>query len=224
MSSQAAVTVKCSSIGRMRVAFFGGTFDPIHRGHLAIASAAADAFALDRVLFVPVGRQPLKTGIAMASYTDRLAMVGLACSSASRSRPGVDPRFAPSTLDAPRPDGLPNYTVDTLAALAIEYPAATLFILTGADSFLDLRHWRAPDKLLSLAQWIVVSRPEFPLVEAQIALILTPSQRARVHLLTTIHEDVSATELRDRLHAGDMCPGLLPPEVAAYIQAHRLYR
>jgi nicotinate-nucleotide adenylyltransferase len=130
-----------------------------------------------------------------------------------------------SSVDAPRPDGAPNYTVDTLAALAREAPAATLFVLAGADSFLTLRGWRSPDRLLELAEWIVVSRPEFPLSEPQLALLaLTAAQRSRVHLLTTVHEDVSSTELRQRLHAGDPCPGLLPPAVADYIQTHRLYR
>jgi nicotinate-nucleotide adenylyltransferase len=207
---------------RMRVAFFGGTFDPIHRGHLAVASAAADAFTLDLVLFAPVGHQPLKSESPTASFADRFEMAALACTTPSEQE---DPRFAVSTLDAPRPDGSPNYTVDTLAALALEYPSASLFVLTGADSFLDLRRWRAPDRLLELAEWIVVSRPEFPLTEAQLApLALTPAQRARVHLLATVHEDVSATELRHRLHAGDPCRGLLPPTVAAYIHAHHLYR
>jgi nicotinate-nucleotide adenylyltransferase len=210
----------------MRVAFFGGTFDPVHRGHLAVASAAADAFALDRILFAPVGRQPLKVKPPAADFADRLAMVRLACNTASsRSHPGGEARFAASTLDAPHPDGSPNYTVDTLAALALEYPAATLFVLTGADTFLRLPHWRAPDLLLSRAQWIVASRPEFPLTESKIeSLALTPAQRARVHLLATVDETVSATDLRNRLHAGDMCSDLLPPDVAAYIQIHRLYR
>ena len=203
----------------MRVALFGGTFDPIHRGHLALASAAASAFALDRVLFAPVGRQPLKAESPAATFADRLEMTRLAVASAA------DPRFAVSSVDAPRPDGAPNYTVDTLAALTREYPAATLFVLTGADSFLTLRGWRSPDRLLELAEWIVVSRPEFPLSEPQLApLALTAAQRSRVHLLTTVHEDVSATELRQRLHAGDPCPGLLPAAVADYIQTHRLYR
>jgi nicotinate-nucleotide adenylyltransferase len=209
----------------MRVALFGGTFDPIHRGHLAVASAAADAFALDRVLFAPVGNQPLKSEGTIASYADRLEMTRLACTPDPASMPGADPRFAVSTLDVPRPGGVPNYTVDALAALTREYPAAALFALSGADSFLTLRKWRSPDRLLSLAEWIVVSRPEFPLTEAQLApLALTPAQHARVHLLTTVHEDVSATELRRRLQAGDPCPGLLPPAVAAYIQTHHLYR
>jgi nicotinate-nucleotide adenylyltransferase len=205
----------------MRLAFFGGTFDPIHRGHLAIASAAADAFALDRVLFAPVGRQPLKHETAVASFADRLQMVSLACA----TPPSPDPRFAVSSIDAPRPDGRPNYTVDTLAALALEYPSASLFVLTGADSFLTLHRWREYRKLLALAEWIVVSRPEFPLTDSQLTpLALTPSERARIHLLASIHEEVSSTELRHRLHAGDPCPGLLPPAVAAYIQSHHLYR
>ncbi len=202
----------------MRVAFFGGTFDPIHRGHLAVAAAAADCFALDRVLFAPVGTQPLKTGNSVTSFADRLEMVRLACEPA-------DSRFAVSTLDAPRPDGSPNYTADTLAALAREYPGATLFALAGADSFLTLRGWRSPDQLLTLAEWIVVSRPDFPLTEAQLApLALTSAQRARVHLLTSVHEEVSATDLRRRLRSGDSCPGLLPPAVATYINTHHLYR
>ena len=215
----------------MRVAFFGGTFDPIHRGHLRLASATADAYALDRVLFVPVGNQPLKPGPTVASYADRLQMARLACNPAppqpatGNQQPATDPRFAVSTLDIPRSDGSPNYTVDSLAALARELPSASLFVLTGADSFLDLRRWRSPDRLLALAEWIVVSRPDFPLSESQLApLALTPAQRARVHLLATVHEEVSATALRRRLQAGDPCPGLLPPAVADYIQSHGLYR
>ena len=213
----------------MRVAFFGGTFDPIHRGHLRLASATADAYALDRVLFVPVGNQPLKPGPTVASYADRLAMAEFALVPGILHRPAPgsspDPRFAVSTLDAPRSDGSPNYTVDSLAALARELPSASLYVLTGADSFLDLRRWRSPDRLLALAEWIVVSRPDFPLSESQLApLALTPAQRARVHLLATVHEEVSATALRRRLQARDPCTGLLPPAVADYIQTHGLYR
>jgi nicotinate-nucleotide adenylyltransferase len=210
----------------MRVAFFGGTFDPIHRGHLRLAAAAAHTFALDEVLFAPVGHQPLKSEGAMASFPDRIEMTTLALDDpATRNLQPPTSKFLVSTLDAPRPDGAPNYTVDTLQTLAQKYPAADLFVLAGADSFLDLRRWRSPDRLLALAEWIVVSRPEFPLTDAQLApLSLTPAQRARVHLLTTVHEDVSATELRRRLRLGDSCPGLLPPPVSAYIRSHHLYR
>jgi nicotinate-nucleotide adenylyltransferase len=210
----------------MRVAFFGGTFDPIHRGHLRLAAAAAHTFALDEVLFAPVGRQPLKSDGALASFPDRLEMTTLALDDpAIRNLQPPTSRFLVSTLDAPRPDGTPNYTVDTLQALSQEYPAADLFVLVGADSFLDFPRWHSPDRLLAVAEWIVVSRPEFPLTAAQLApLSLTTAQRARVHLLTTVHEDVSATELRRRLRLGDACPGLLPTPVAAYIRTHHLYR
>ena len=199
----------------MRVALFGGSFDPPHHGHLAIATAAADVFDLDQVLFAPVGRQPLKTEGAPASFADRLAMVELACRS--------DSRFAVSDLDAPRSDGTPNYTVQTLAALHEAMPDARLFNLVGADSFLDLPRWHEPERLLELAEWIVVSRPGFPLANLS-ALGLTPQQRGRVHLLQTVHEDVAATNLRERLEAGDPCADVLDPSVSAYIQAHTLYR
>jgi nicotinate-nucleotide adenylyltransferase len=199
----------------MRVALFGGSFDPPHHGHIAIATAAADVFDLDKVLFTPVGRQPLKPDGTPATFADRLAMVKLACT--------LDPRFDVSDLDAPRSDGSPNYTVQTLAALHEAMPDARLFNLVGADSFLNLRRWHEPERLLELAEWIVVSRPGFPLANLS-SLGLTPSQRGRVHLLQTVHEDVAATNLRERLEAGDRCADVLDPAVFAYIEAHHLYR
>ncbi len=199
----------------MRVALFGGSFDPPHHGHIAIATAAADVFDLDKVLFTPVGRQPLKPDATPAIFADRLAMVKLACT--------LDPRFDVSDLDAPRSDGSPNYTVQTLAALHEAMPHARLFNLVGADSFLNLRRWHEPERLLELAEWIVVSRPGFPLANLS-SLGLTPSQRGRVHLLQTVHEDVAATNLRERLEAGDRCADVLDPAVFAYIEAHHLYR
>lgn len=199
----------------MRVALFGGSFDPPHHGHIAIATAAADLFDLDSVLFAPVGRQPLKPVGAPAPFADRLAMVRLACS--------PDPRFAVSELDAPRPDGAPNYTVDTLATLHEIMPEARLFNLVGADSFLDLPRWHGRERLLELAEWIVVSRPGFPLVDLS-PLGLSAHQRGRVHLLQTVHEDVAATNLRERLEADDPCPDVLSPDVLDYIRAHHLYR
>ena len=198
----------------MRVALFGGSFDPPHRGHVAIAKAAADRFALDRLLFAPAGRQPLKLHHSSTSFDDRLRMCALACKE--------DARFEVSAVDAPRADGRPNYTVDTLANLQCQQPDAQLFALAGADSFHSLGQWREPERLLALAEWIVVSRPGYVLSEPQ-GLILSPNQRARIHLLDSIHEDVAATILRERLRSGDACRDLLPPEVAAYIQQHHLY-
>jgi nicotinate-nucleotide adenylyltransferase len=199
----------------MRVALFGGSFDPPHHGHIAIATAAANVFDLDNVLFAAVGRQPLKRERVRASFADRLAMVELACR--------ADARFAVSALDAPRSDGKPNYTVQTLATLCEAMPDARLFNLVGADSFLNLPRWHEPERLLELAEWIVVSRPGFPLADLS-ALGLTPRQRGRVHLLQTVHEDVAASNLRERLEAGDQCADVLDPAVSAYIQAHHLYR
>jgi nicotinate-nucleotide adenylyltransferase len=199
----------------MRVALFGGSFDPPHHGHIAIATAAADVFDLDQVLLAPVGRQPLKPGKKPAPFADRLAMVELAC--------GEDPRFAASDLDAPRPDGSPNYTVLTLTTLRDAMPDVRLFNLCGADSFLDLRRWHEPERLLELAEWIVVSRPGFPLADLS-PLGLTAHQTGRVHLLQTVHEDIAATNLRERLEAGELCTDVLTPAVSAYIQSHRLYR
>lgn len=198
----------------LRIALFGGTFDPPHLGHLAIATAAADAFQLDSVLFAPAARQPLKLNATPSSFADRLAMTTLACAH--------DERFHASTIDAPRPDGRPNYTVDTLAELQQAMPAAVLYNLVGADSFLSLPHWRDPARLLALAEWIVVSRPGFSLDDLS-ALRLTPEQRTRVHLIETVHEDISATGLRERLQTGDPCTDLLPAAVANYIRTHRLY-
>ncbi len=180
----------------MRVALFGGSFDPPHRGHVAIARAAADAFALDTVLFAPAGRQPLKTLAAGASFADRLTMVALLCAS--------DGRFAVSNLDAPRDDGDANYTVRTLGLLRELMPEAQVFNLVGADSFQTLARWREPERLLALAEWIVVSRPGFALVDPS-GMAAERTQRARVHLLGSVHEDVAATELRERLQRGDRC-------------------
>jgi nicotinate-nucleotide adenylyltransferase len=199
----------------MRIALFGGSFDPPHHGHIAIATAAADVFDLGSVLFAPVGHQPLKPDGVPAPFADRLAMVELACR--------ADSRFGVSDIDAPRSDGTPNYTVDTLATLHEAMPNERLFNLVGADSFLDLPRWHEPERLLELAEWIVVSRPGFPLADLS-PLGLTPYQRGRVHLLQTVHEDVAATNLRERLEAGDLCADVLAPAVSAYIQAHQLYR
>ena len=162
---------------RMRVALFGGSFDPPHRGHVAIAKAAADRFALNQVLFAPVGRQPLKSRPSGTTFDERMALTTLTCM--------TDPRFTPSTLDMPQPDGSPNYTVDTLRRLREAVPTAQIYNLVGADSFVSLAQWRDPQSLLELAEWIVVSRPGYSgstLLADPPGLTLTPVQRARIHL------------------------------------------
>ena len=222
----------------MRLALFGGTFDPIHCAHLRVAGAAAEAFALDRVLFAPTGRQPLKTESAAASFEDRLAMITLALAECNEQRTTDNghPLLAVTSLDAPHPGGTPNYTVDLLEELARTMSNATLFAIAGADSFLSLPHWRSPERVLALAEWIVVSRPGLPLTRtikpAFLArpefapLALTSAQRARIHILPGINEDISATGVRQHLreHPDDPCTGAIPAAVAAYIRNHHLYR
>ena len=219
----------------MRLALFGGTFDPIHCAHLRVARAAADAFALDHVLFAPAGRQPLKSAPAAASFEDRLAMVTLALAEYSNAQRTTNneqrPIFAVTSLDAPRADGHHNYTVDLLKELARTMPHAELFAIAGADSFLTLGQWRSPERVLALADWIVVSRPGLDLTPAFVdrpefaPLALTQEQRARIHLLPGIHEDISATAVRQALrdHPDDI-HSTLSPAVATYIRDHDLYR
>lgn len=198
----------------MRIGYFGGTFDPPHRGHLLLARAAAKAFALDRVLFAPTGHQPLKAGAPQAEFVDRVAMVRLLCLN--------QPHFEVVDLDAPHPDGSANYTVDALEKLRALEPDAELFSLVGADSFLSLPRWRNPERLLELAEWIVVSRPEFPLEDLD-GMGLTPEQRKRVHVLSTVDDDTSATEIRTRLRYGVTPADRLTPEVLLYISRMHLY-
>jgi nicotinate-nucleotide adenylyltransferase len=199
----------------MRIALFGGTFDPPHRGHIAIARAAADSFSLDKILFAPTGRQPLKTTAPGADFNDRYAMVQIATENS-------DSRFFTSSIDKPHADGSPNYTIDTLTTLKAAQPADELFVITGADAFLDIRRWRESDQLLTLAEWIVVSRPGFSLNDLS-HLALTPQQLTRMHLLQGIAEVVSATELREALRRGQNVDADLAPGVGNYIRQHHLY-
>jgi nicotinate-nucleotide adenylyltransferase len=204
----------------MRLGFFGGSFDPPHLGHLAVARAAAETFALDRVLFAPTAHQPLKPDGAAASFQDRLTMVSLLC---DLQPADTHAHFEPSSLDAPLPDGSPNYTVNTLSTLRRLCSADdTLFVLIGADAFLGLPRWKSSETLLDLAEWIVVNRPGISLQEL-LQLGLRPEQRRRVHLLEHIHEPASATDVRLLLSAGSECAGLLPASILDYIRAHHLY-
>ena len=197
-----------------RIGYFGGSFDPPHRGHLTVAKAARDRFALDEVLLAPTGRQPFKPEGATASFPDRLAMTALLC----KGEPGL----RASDLDAPQADGAPNFTVDTLTRLEQEVAASSsLFAIVGADAFLGLPKWHDAAQLFRLAEWIVVSRPGFPLRKME-TMALNAEQRARVHLLPGLADPTSATEVRARLQQ-QPCEGLLPAAVCQYVQEHQLY-
>lgn len=151
MSEEARDPGEPPATGRL-VAFFGGSFDPPHKGHLAVARAARTALGLDEVLFAPVGAQPLKPHGSTASYEDRLAMTRLAIAG--------EPGFAVSLADAPKPNGAPNYTQETLEELRAELlPCGALFCLMGADAFFGLRHWHRAAEIPFVANLIVASRP-----------------------------------------------------------------
>jgi nicotinate-nucleotide adenylyltransferase len=138
--------------GGSRIAFFGGSFDPPHLGHLAVARAAQAALGLDTVLFAPVGAQPLKPLGSTAEFAHRLAMTRLAIAG--------EPGFAISLADAPKPSGEPNYTLETLLGLRAELPPeGALFCLMGADSFAGLRRWHRAAEIPFVAPLIVASRP-----------------------------------------------------------------
>lgn len=199
----------------MRVGLFGGSFDPPHRGHLAVAEAVRDRFALDRVLLAPAAIQPLKPDGAHASFADRLHMVELLCEGAE----GIEA----STIDGPQADGKPNYTIGTLHRLRDQLPrGAEIFVIVGADAFLGIRLWKDPAALLTSARWIIVSRPGFDLHQLE-TLELTADQRARIETLSDFANPVSATEIRERLHEHATASQLVPPKVLEYIRAHRLY-
>ena len=228
----------------MRIAFFGGSFDPPHRGHLAIATAALERLHLDRILFAPVGRQPLKRDAVPSSYADRCAMVELATA--------PNPKMELSLLDAPTPSGQPNYTFDTLERLKSTLaPEDQLFSLIGADSFLTLRQWHRAAELLLLSDFIVAARPGFSLedlaaaVPTGLAPLPQPEQGpgyqaisirndssddeseghpSTLYLLPNLNVDISATQIRSALAAGTAGEDVLSPAVVDYIESHGLYR
>jgi nicotinate-nucleotide adenylyltransferase len=221
----------------MRIAFFGGTFDPPHCGHLTIARAALERLHLDEVWFAPVGRQPLKGGSSVASFDDRVAMVKLAIAG--------NPRFAVSTEDAPHTDGSPNYTVDTLKHIKTLHPEDQLFCLIGADSFLTMKHWHRSAELLFVCDFIIAARPGFALQQIARSLpadthivdqpqaeggVITmraanhQGQRSTLYLLSDLQENVSATEVREAFAEGATEEGVLAASVVNYIRAHKLYR
>ncbi len=187
----------------MKLGLFGGTFDPPHVGHFLAAVDAADALALDRLVWVPAAMQPLKEGVGSAAAAHRLEMARLAASG--------DPRFSVDALEMER-GGL-SFTVDTLRTFRERHPGAALFLLLGSDAAAQLPKWREPETVRKLAEVVVLTRGG-----EDVAL---PDG---VRTLTTRRVDVSATEIRARVRAGRSISGFVPDAVAGYIAAHGLYR
>ena len=194
----------------MRVGVFGGTFDPPHVGHLLAAVDAHEALGLDRLLFVPAASQPLKVGRVTASAEDRLAMTTLLVQD--------DPRFGVDRVEIDR-GGL-SYMVDTLATLAGRLPGARLHLLVGADVLHSFAKWREPERVAQLAELVVLERE--PQGGEEGPLDVGPAAGAR--RLATRRVDVSSTEVRGRVRAGQSIRGFVPEAVASFIERARLYR
>ena len=195
----------------MRVGILGGTFDPIHCGHLTAAEHARKALGLDRVLFVPAHRSPLKPD-ARASAAHRATMVRLAIAN--------DLALALSTVDIARPP--PSYAVDTVALLRQESPETEFVFLIGADQLAELSQWRAPEKLAQLAPIVALTRPGVAGAAALQALPAGAQDRVTWQEIPPVY--ISASAIRERVAAGLSIRGLTPPAVIAYIARHGLYR
>lgn len=218
----------------MRLGLLGGTFNPIHNGHLAIARQTRDALALDRVLFIPTNDPPHKPHQSLAPAQDRYEMVKLAI--------GSDPLLAMSDVELRRSGK--SYSIDTVRQLQQEYgPQTQLYFLIGLDAFLDFPSWHEPATLLTLCSFIIISRPGLSFQALSALSMLPPlpqqslldldggrSSRLQVpmgtHSLTCLRlppSDISASAIRSKFKQGLPTANLLPPSVESYILQHHIY-
>ncbi len=198
-----------------RLGVLGGTFDPIHYGHLAIAEEARVRLNLDEVLFVPAGSPPHKTNHILTPAPHRLAMLRLATAS--------NPHFTISTIEIDRPG--PSYTVDTLTTLRyLGSNCQSLFFIAGSDALRDLITWRSPERILQLCTFVVVHRPGITLPSLETLERQLPRLTSRLIFLEGPRFDLSATELRRRIQLGLPIRYQLPEKVRHYITKHHLYR
>lgn len=196
---------------RARVGLMGGTFDPIHVGHLVIAEEAREALGLDRMLFVPAGTPPHKPASEVTAVEHRVAMVRLAIED--------NPAFELSRIEVDRPG--PSYTVDTVEQLAAELDVT---VILSAETFRELPTWREPDRLFAAARVAVVPREGYPAPDPGWLAATFPGRDDRVIYLEAPHLGLSSTAIRARVAAGRSIRYLVPPAVDSYITAHHLYR
>jgi nicotinate-nucleotide adenylyltransferase len=222
----------------MNIALFGGTFDPIHRGHLNVARAAARRFRLREVWFIPADIPPHKQRAPITSYFHRYSMVTLAVAE--------EPDFLPSLLEAPAPEAhmerRPSYTIDTVRRVKAGLRRGDrLYFLIGIDAFRDIAKWHKAEALLRECEFIVAARPGYSLedIASSLPKALRPTlkelravglnevlQRRGIilHLLPETHEDVSATQIRAAMKKrGGQLKKLVPDTVADYIRKEGLY-
>jgi nicotinate-nucleotide adenylyltransferase len=201
----------------MRLGVFGGTFDPVHTGHLVLAEQCREQGRLDQVLFVPAARPPHKQETPLTPFHQRVEMLELAIAG--------QPTFRIDELEKDRPG--PSYTVHTLEALRREHPGSELFLLLGSDTLHDLKHWYQPERIAELAGFFVVLRPDWPSFSVQELAdsLRVPDHAAlRFHLVQTPLIDISSRDIRRRLAEGRSVRYLLPRGVEAYIFDKHLYR
>ena len=200
--------------GRKLIGVIGGTFDPVHNGHLIIAEEIRGRLNLAEVLFVPAGQPWLKVPSPLSAAEHRLEMVRLAI--ADR------PNFKLSTVDIERPG--PSYSIDTIADLQSQFGADTeLFFTLGWDSFAELPQWREPSQLIKMCHLVAVPRPGYPPPDLNSLEAAIPGVTQSAILLDSPHIDISATVIRQRVAQGMSIHHLVPKPVSRYIRQHRLY-
>jgi nicotinate-nucleotide adenylyltransferase len=201
--------VPTTSARAPRVGVMGGTFDPIHHGHLVAASEVQSWFGLDEVVFVPTGAPWQKSDRVVTAAEDRYLMTVIATAS--------NPRFSVSRVDIDR--GGPTFTIDTLRDLRTAYPDTELYFITGADALADIFTWRDADELFALAQFVGCTRPGYAMDPATLAKI----PHDRVTMVEVPALAISSTDCRRRTTRGEPVWYLVPDGVVQYIAKHHLY-
>jgi len=197
-----------------RIGVLGGTFDPIHIAHLAIAEEARTQLGLDKVVFVPAGLPPHKMDVHVSPAEHRLAMVKLAIAD--------NPHFEVSRVDIDRFG--PCYTVDTIALLRKEWePDVEIYFIMGSDSLADILTWHKPDRLIRLCRIVAVGRPGYRVDMDELERCL-PGASQRILFINSPQLDVSSSEIQRRVRAGESIKYQVPEAVERYIYEHGLYR
>lgn len=197
----------------MSLGILGGSFNPIHNGHLYMARQARDTFGFDRVCFLPTGTPPHKPE-GLADAGKRLEMVRIAISG--------EPGFFVSTLEMERPGN--SYTVDTLRQIRAGEAGCALFLIIGADTLVDLLHWREPEQVFQMAGFVVCARPGVREEEMETCAEKLRGKGADIRIMPLEGPDISSTEIRRRIAAGLTLENLVPVGVEAYLRQTGLYR